>query len=853
MAAFIQNAKIGLKLPVVIGGLVALTILVMATANAFLTSQIIMQNAGEKLQSVAQMNTKRMQFLLENIERDLRLQAAAPATATALIALADGYNTLENAEAVLRRVYIDENEFPVGEKDNLVKADTGSSYGFIHAIYHPVFKSLQEQMTYYDVFLFDAEGNLVYSVFKESDFATNMLTGPWAKSGLADAYRRASAAEAGNQTVFVDFASYGPSGDAPAAFMARPVFDAQGKRLGVLAYQMPVTQLNTTVSDLEGLGATADGFLVGSDRLMRTDSKMTEQNDVLLSFLDTAAVKDALAGKEQIFEGKGHHGQDVIGYATKISMLGVEWVNIVQQDRAELFGGLTRALIMIAIISALILACALTFAVFFSRSISRPLQKLSAAVRRVTEGELETEIPCLDRGDEIGILANQTEVFRNNAMQMEKMAEKQEAVAKEMTSLNQEREASALREAELSREKELADEQAKRERDEMMAQLGTSFGRVVTAARNGDFSNRIDNTFDDAVLAELATGMNALMQDVDDGLTKTGAVLARVAAGDLTQTLDGTFKGAFKELQMSVNGMLGSLTTLISEIAENSDILNGSSSELRQTADVLSRQAEQNAASMQETSAALEELSASVAQVNSNISDVRDNALSARTTAESSEKVAAEAAASMERIADGSKEITRVTDVIHDIAFQINLLALNAGVEAARAGDAGRGFSVVASEVRLLAQRASEAAKEISQVLTDSDTAVFEGVSNVSNAKSALDGIAASVVKISESVEEVTRAVSEQASGIQEISSAMSQVDANTQKQAAAFEEVTASSHLLAEKAGQLRTSTSQFQVHGRVTNPKVTQPSAASLPQTVPASPSRAAGAEDLSGWSEF
>ena len=83
------------------------------------------------------MNKQRILTLLEAVDRDIRLKAAEPATSVALIALADGYNSLENAEDVLRRVYIDDNEFPLGEKDRLVKADTDSSYGFIHAIYHP--------------------------------------------------------------------------------------------------------------------------------------------------------------------------------------------------------------------------------------------------------------------------------------------------------------------------------------------------------------------------------------------------------------------------------------------------------------------------------------------------------------------------------------------------------------------------------------------------------------------------------------------------------------------------------------------------------------------------------------------
>ncbi len=855
MMARMANARIGLKLPLLIGALVALTIMAMGAANAFLTSGIIAQSAQEKLQSIALMNSKRIHSLLTGIDRDIRLQSDAPATSVALIALADGYDSLDNAEEVLRRVYIEDNTHALGEKDKLVSADTGSSYGFIHAIYHPTFDALQDEMGYYDVFLFDTEGNLVYSVFKENDFATNMITGPWSDSGLAEAYRRAAAQAPGAPSVFVDFAPYGPSYDAPAAFIARPVFNDQGTRLGVLAYQMPVTQLDAAAGDLQGLGETADGFLVGSDGYMRTDSSLTPETDTLAKHLSFSELSVALAGEESRFEGMGHHGDSVMGYMVPLEFLGSRWVTVVQQDTSELFAGLTRALVKIVVLSVVIFCGALAVSVFFSRGISRPVQRLTHAVNKVVDGTLDTHVPCTDRADEIGELARQTEVFRQNALHIEQLVQEQSAANDKMVALNKEREDAAQREAALAAEKENADKKAEQERERMIKQLGASFGQVVSAASAGDFSTRIEDSFDDAVLGSLAVNMNTFMQEIETGLSRTNSVLAKVAEGDLTQKMEGRFQGAFLDLQSNVNGMLAALTALIGDISESGDVLNGSSLELRQTADVLSRQAEQNAASMQETSAALEELSASVAQVNNNIADVSANAQDARQTAAQSEQVAADAAASMVRITEGSAEITRVTDVINDIAFQINLLALNAGVEAARAGDAGRGFSVVASEVRLLAQRAGEAAKEISQVLGESDAAVTEGVANVANAKTALDGIAASVVRISESVDEVNRAVSEQAAGIQEITSAMAQVDGNTQKQAAAFEELTASSHVLAAKAGDLKSATAQFTVSGTITAPPELRPAAPEAPAvtTVAAAPRVAVGAEDLDGWSEF
>jgi methyl-accepting chemotaxis protein len=129
MPKLLQRMTIGAKLPVIIGALVALTILVMSLANVVTISMIISNGAAEKLESISVLKSKRIQSLLDTIDRDIRLQADARATSQALIALADGYGALDDPEEVLKRFYIDENEYPAGEKDKLVFADTGSKYG----------------------------------------------------------------------------------------------------------------------------------------------------------------------------------------------------------------------------------------------------------------------------------------------------------------------------------------------------------------------------------------------------------------------------------------------------------------------------------------------------------------------------------------------------------------------------------------------------------------------------------------------------------------------------------------------------------------------------------------------------
>lgn len=430
---------------------------------------------------------------------------------------------------------------------------------------------------------------------------------------------------------------------------------------------------------------------------------------------------------------------------------------------------------------------------------------------RIAEGDLDAKVLHTDRENEIGRMARALEVFKSNG----KASIEADLRAKAMDKERQDSEAEQKRLQEVQE----ADARAMAEaaRNEMIASLSASLGAVVAAASQGDFSKRVEAKFTDSELTNLAEAVNTLVDNVDNGLSQTGKMMGRIAGGDLSERMEGNFRGAFADLQNNTNQMIDALRSLIDGITGSGVTLASSSAELRDTSDSLSRQAEQNAAALEETSAALEEMSASIQQVSKSVSGANTNAQLASETAQSSGKVAADAASAMERISNATGEIVQVVGVINDISFQINLLALNAGVEAARAGDAGRGFAVVASEVRQLAQRASEAAKEIDTVIARSEDAVSEGVSKVADAQSSLATISDSVVGISERIGEVSRAISEQALGIGEITTSVAQIDENTQKQAASFEEVTAASSILANEAEALRHSTAQFSTKNAV------------------------------------
>ncbi len=468
-----------------------------------------------------------------------------------------------------------------------------------------------------------------------------------------------------------------------------------------------------------------------------------------------------------------------------------------------------------------------------SARISGDIEDAVSAMSRIAEGDLETEVRNAGQDNEIGRMAEALEVFKSNGKAAIEAAEREKAA-------EEERQRAAAEAKERQEAKEVAArEKAEQERKAMVAELSSSLGEVVSAATLGDFSQRVSADFEDAELGALAESVNALVESVDHGLSTAGDALARVAQGDLTRSMEGDFQGAFKELQDNTNHMMAALKTLVLDITDSGSTLSSSSSELRDTSASLSKQAEQNAAALEETSAAIEELTASIKQVSENVTGANENARSASETARSSSEVASAAAEAMARISDASTEITRVVAVIDDISFQINLLALNAGVEASRAGDAGRGFSVVASEVRSLAQRASEAAKEISQVIGKSEAAVSEGVEKVSNAQQSLEKISERVVGVSKRIEEVSSAIAEQVNGVGEINVAVSRIDQNTQKQAASFEEVTAASGLLSTEADGLKKSIARFETGEEVAR---TRPSSVSNePASVPAAVERA------------
>ncbi|AYA40529.1 Tar ligand binding domain-containing protein [Xenorhabdus nematophila] len=293
--------------------------------------------------------------------------------------------------------------------------------------------------------------------------------------------------------------------------------------------------------------------------------------------------------------------------------------------------------------------------------------------------------------------------------------------------------------------------------------------------------------------------MRTCFQDVAEGrLDKEVAVTTDDEIGDI-----------FRKLR----DMQGSLIKSISAVRDNTNQMYIGIQEITQGNTDLSSRTEEQAASLEETAASMEELTVTVKQNAENARQASELAVSASQTASKGGELTTSVVATMDEITNSSKKISAIISVIDGIAFQTNILALNAAVEAARAGEQGRGFSVVAGEVRDLAQRSAEAAKEIKTLIDESVHRVNQGSELVNNAGQTMDELVRSVNRVTDLMAEIAAASDEQSRGIHQVAQAVSQMDQVTQQNAALVEQSAAAASALEEKADVLVKTVAKFEL----------------------------------------
>lgn len=287
----------------------------------------------------------------------------------------------------------------------------------------------------------------------------------------------------------------------------------------------------------------------------------------------------------------------------------------------------------------------------------------------------------------------------------------------------------------------------------------------------------------------------------------------KLAQGKLNQDIQVTTRDEIGDVFEQLKLMQASLANSVTNLRTNTEQMSTGIREISLGNNNLSSRIEQQAASLEETAASMEELTATVKQNADNARQASELAVTASKTATKGGYITVDVIDTMTSIAHSSQKISAIISVIDGIAFQTNILALNAAVEAARAGEQGRGFSVVAGEVRALAQRSAEAAKEIKTLIDESVGRVNQGSQLVNEAGQTMNELVAAVNQVTALMSNIASASNEQSRGIEQVAIAVSQMDLVTQQNAALVEQSTSATAALEEQANNLVDTVAFFEV----------------------------------------
>lgn len=403
----IFQMKLAWKLPL----LIAIPAILLVFAEGFMqlrqTGAAMEKDHEVAYRAYVHEKTAAVEAWLESGRVDVLSLADSFAIQTALIEFSAAWNEYDgDVAAQLRDLYITDNPNPLGAKDELIAANDGSNWSVVHNRHHLGLRSYQRARGYYDLFLFDTEGNLVYSVFKEDDFALDFNSGKYAKSGLGEAFQQGVALNAG-QFHMTDIDPYAPSADAPAMFMSTPVY-VDGVKIGVVSIQLPLDIMENIIEGSDLLGETGESYLVDERGIALTNSRHEGGFTAMDPLPQLEQIQTALRGESAYFQSViGLDGHEVVAETSEvITPKGDHWGMVFEIDRVEankfVDDAATTAIFELAV-TAILLGLIAWLSV---RGVMKRIETLTGELNEIASENYSNTIAGQDKNDEIGFISS---------------------------------------------------------------------------------------------------------------------------------------------------------------------------------------------------------------------------------------------------------------------------------------------------------------------------------------------------------------------------------------------------------------------------------------------------------------
>ena len=676
---------------------------------------------------------------------------------------------IDDDSRYLQYRFIAENPNPLNEKAILDSVADDSEYSRLHESLHPIIRNYRQQFGIEDIFLCDLEsGDIVYSVFKGLEFTTSLIDGPYADSHLGRVFKQAAASENKGDATLVDFELYLPRYERMAGFVASPIF-AGDRKVGVAVFHLSADRFNQVLAEPSGLDTACYTHLIGPDRRFRSTSRASDRNSVAslanknANSIETWAAESALSGESGTALLLNDRGNQVLSSWSPITIY-------------EGSSGVSEP-IHWALVSQ-----------FDDSDVAAPLVTSKLAKKALMISAL---------GLLLGLWF--ASYFAKG-------------ITRQAESIN-----------------------------DMLAQIGIgdfdARAQVVTKDELGDVAVAL-NAMCDNTLALIQSREER--DQIEHSILDLVRELEDIAAGDLTITAE-VREDLTGPIADSVNFMIAQLRSIVQTVKSATQQLNESASEVREISGELSDDSIQQADRIATTSNQIREITESIQSVaamtreSANVaSKARDSAskglMAVSNTVDGMQRIrdqVQETSKRIKRLGESSQEIGEIVQLIADIADRTSILALNASIQAAMAGDSGQGFAVVAEEVERLAERSNDATKQIATLIkaiqtetgdaiTDMEESTREVVAGsqlASEAGSTLEEIDRVSSQLADLIAEVSSATDTQSGAARNIASTMGEISETTNLAANRSRTAARRVGALAELATDLSDSVSQFRV----------------------------------------